>query len=254
MAINPATTDAVAITQLDQLTLALETLLVGSNSDGKMGSFKAQEFADFIAPYLAAYGDTPFIANSGSPLPNPITKSTAITFVGAGTFDQTTGSDVVTTEELNVLFWSSNGVTGIWVLGVAIPIDLSGYTTKEETNEIELRLDRDLIKLDRKNIFNKTEVISGQLVSVGGSLPAGVAKIVLDANYNTTGYIEVIAGKSYTIQGVDIGSNSCFLGVFKTKNISEEGIRINSNNPTIPATYKYLIFTTKSTTFTADLD
>lgn len=252
--INPNLVEIVKVTELPTLELALENYFAHCGVDGTLYKLNIQGLVDFIAPYLSALGSSPFVANTGSPLPNPIEKPTAITFVGVGNFDQTTGSNVVTTEELNVLFWSSNGVTGTWILGVAIPIDLSGYTTKEETNEIELRLDRDLIKLDRKNIFNKNEIQNGQLVSVGGSLPIGAAKIVIDANYDTTGYIEVEEGKSYIIQGVIIGSDSCFLGVFKTKDISEEGVRINSNNPTIPPTYKYLVFTTKSTTFTADLD
>lgn len=132
MAIDPQTTDTVTIPQLDPLTLALETFLVGANADGKMGNFTADDLANFIAPYISALGSSPFVANTGNPLPNPIDKTTAITFVGPGDFDQTTGANVVTTEELNVLFWSSNGVTGSWVLGVEVPIDLSGYATIEQ--------------------------------------------------------------------------------------------------------------------------
>lgn len=132
MAIDPQNTDTVAIPQLPDLVLALEIFLVGANADGKMGKFTAQQLADFIAPYISALGSSPFVANTGSPLPNPIDKPTAITFVGIGDFDQTTGANVVTTEELNVLFWASNGVTGTWVLGVAVPIDLSAYKTNTQ--------------------------------------------------------------------------------------------------------------------------
>lgn len=137
MAIDPQTTDTVTIPQLDPLVLALETFLVGANADGQMGHFTAKQLAEFIAPYVSALGASPFVENTGSPLPNPIDKPTAITFVGAGTFDQTTGADIVTTEELNVLFWSSDdGITGTWTIGVEVPVDLANYYNKEEVDDL----------------------------------------------------------------------------------------------------------------------
>lgn len=133
MAIDPHNTDAVAITQLDPLTpLSIATYLVGANEDGKMGNFTANELATFISPYVAAIGASSYIATTGTVLSNPTEKDAAFTFVGAGTFTQTTGGSITTTELLNILSW--DGTT--WSVSLEIPLNLDGYIQESDLNII----------------------------------------------------------------------------------------------------------------------
>ena len=61
-----------------------------------------------------------YIPTSGSILPDPDAGSQYVTYVGQGIFTQTNGADVITTELLNLLTRSSEGV---WSISVPIPID-----------------------------------------------------------------------------------------------------------------------------------
>lgn len=216
MAIDPNNTDAVAITQLDPLNpLSIATYLVGCNADGKMGNFTAEQLADIIAPYLAAYGDTPFVANTGSPLPNPITKATAITFVGAGIFDQTTGSDVETTEALNALFWASNGVTGTWTIGIEIPIVMTDYVSKVEGQDsldvasqnfdrttVDTLIARTFDPAINVPIFSDTAgTFSGWATSIG--TPQNFNKIPLKLRTRTTPFTQI----SFRIFDIDANAS-----------------------------------------------
>lgn len=199
MAINPATTDTVTIPQLDPLILALETYLVGANSDGKMGRFTANELADFIAPYISAIGASPFVTNTGSPLPNPISMPTAVTFVGLGTFDQTTGSDVTTTEELNLLFWSSNGVTGTWTIGIAISVDLTEYS---KSVDVVKKSDLTLVG---KQMFNSAAIVVGESVSFASGT------VTVSATSARSPYIPVTGLQTYTLQGLFFGASKALI-------------------------------------------
>lgn len=239
MAINPATTDAVTITQLDDLVLAIETFLVGSNADGKMGKFTAQQLAELLAPYVSAIGASPFVANTGSPLPNPIEKPTAITFVGIGDFDQTTGANVVTTEELNVLFWSSpDGVTGTWVIGVAIPIDLTGYISEADLTKINAS----------QQLFDKTNFRDNSLTSgTTGLQTAGTG-------YQTTQDIDIpvgvtdinFSGLTTTLHRVSFYNGTTFL-------TPQTQLSLASGVVEIPATATKFNFTYRHSSDTTDV-
>lgn len=211
MAIDPQNTDAVAITQLDPLTpLSIATYLVGCNDDGKMGNFTAEQLADIIAPYVSAIGSSPFVANTGSPLPNPIDKPTAITFVGVGDFDQTTGANVVTTEELNVLFWSSlDGVTGTWVLGVEVPIDLTDYVLQTDFAPIQSAVEN--ITIDSPQLSDNSVFQSGYYSgTTGGSLSSTnwirTPRIAVDPDW---------IGEEMTISGYGIVSSGAALVIIR---------------------------------------
>lgn len=122
----PKEYDAVPLTALETLPLALQNFIAHCGADGILGKIDIQGLTDFLVPLIANIGATPFIENTGSPLPNPVDKDSGITIVGAGTFDQTTGSDIVTTEPINFLFWDGTS----WSVGVEVPVNLSEYALK----------------------------------------------------------------------------------------------------------------------------
>jgi hypothetical protein len=78
----------------------------------------------------AAAGASGFVAIPGTVLPNITDQSAAYSFIGLGTFTQTTGGSIQTTQLLNVIGW--NGTT--WVLVFAIPLSLAAYMLKADYN------------------------------------------------------------------------------------------------------------------------
>lgn len=138
----PKEYDAVPLTALETLPLALQNFIAHCGPDGILGKIDIQGLTDFLVPLIANIGATPFIENTGSPLPNPVDKDSGITIVGAGTFAQTTGSDIVTTEALNVLFWDGTS----WSVGVEVPISIVGYLKEEDVfnGDVPTYLDLDI--------------------------------------------------------------------------------------------------------------
>lgn len=125
----PKEYDAVPLTALETLPLALQNFIAHCGADGILGKIDVNSLATFLAPYVTAIGGASYEPASGTVLPNPTEKESAFTFVGTGTYTQTTGGDVVTTEPINVLAW--DGET--WDLVTAIEIDLNLYATKAES-------------------------------------------------------------------------------------------------------------------------
>lgn len=135
--INPNLVEIVKIPDLPDLAIQAANYIAHSGANGVAGKINFTALVDFISQYLPNLDSSPFVPFSGTVLPNPVDKPTAVTFVGAQTSTQTTGGNVVTTQPLNVLFWTSNGTTGTWTIGVAIPIDLTGYVQKTDQGYID---------------------------------------------------------------------------------------------------------------------
>lgn len=135
MAINPEEITTVRVGELVPDIWSLPDLLP-HEVDGALRQGSVQGLADLISDYIGTVSSlafNPTTVNSGETL--PATTTTEWMFVGKGTFlNVGGGSDIITTEELNVL--TSNG--SYWSLAVEIPIDVefsgvvqtirSGYT------------------------------------------------------------------------------------------------------------------------------
>lgn len=116
MAIDPQEIDVTTVDKLDDLNLAIGNFLAHTNLNGKLGKATINQLATFIAPYVTAIGGSGFLATTGTVL--PAASAGKFTIVDAGTFTQTTGGSIVTTELLNIL--GSSATT--WSLVEAIPL------------------------------------------------------------------------------------------------------------------------------------
>lgn len=121
MAINPAEITTVSVNQLVPADWNLSDLLPHEVA-GLLKQGTVNGLADLISAYIGTVSSlafNPTTVNSGETL--PVTTITEWMFVGKGTFlNVGGGSDITTTEELNVLV--SNG--SYWSLAVEIPIDV----------------------------------------------------------------------------------------------------------------------------------
>ena len=108
MAINPAEITTVKVGELVPDIWSLPDLLP-HEVDGALRQGSVQGLADLISDYIGTVSSLAFnprTVNSGETL--PATTTTEWMFVGKGTFlNVGGGSDIITTEELNVL--TSNG-------------------------------------------------------------------------------------------------------------------------------------------------
>lgn len=227
MAINPELIETKTIPQLPDLALALENFFAHSGANGIAGKATINQLVTLISTQIPALDSSPFVPNTGTPLPNPIEKPTAITFVGVGTFDQTTGADVVTTEELNVLFWSSNGTTGTWTIGVAIPINLIDYILKADVKDIGL-FDEAYIQV------NKNIASNGNIGSTAG--------------YKSVIGLPISANTQYTVGGF-LGINTKYLAFADAGGVVVGTPKILTTVPVIvtsPPTAVTMRFTIKS--------
>jgi len=118
--------ETITIPALPDLVLAISTFLEGSNADQKSGKFTAAQLATFLAPYVTAVGGSGYVATTGTVLPQAAAGK--YTIVGPGTYTQTTGGNVVTTQPINIL--ASNASS--WVLVTAIPLTLTDYVKKSD--------------------------------------------------------------------------------------------------------------------------
>lgn len=80
---------------------------------GKNVKVKIDFLAKLIAPFVPG-GQNGFIEVTTNVLPNPVGMPSGYALVGQTTFSQTTGAAITTPGLLNVLAWTSNGVTGTW--------------------------------------------------------------------------------------------------------------------------------------------
>jgi hypothetical protein len=119
--INPAEITTVSVHELVPAVWSLDDLLP-HEVDETLRQGSVQGLADLISAYIGTVSSlafNPTTVNSGETL--PATTTTEWMFVGKGTFlNVGGGSDITTTEELNVL--TSNGT--YWSLAVQIPIDV----------------------------------------------------------------------------------------------------------------------------------
>jgi len=119
--INPAEITTVSVHELVPAVWGLDDLLP-HEVDETLRQGSVQGLADLISAYIGTVSSlafNPTTVNSGETL--PATTTTEWMFVGKGTFlNVGGGSDITTTEELNVL--TSNGT--YWSLAVQIPIDV----------------------------------------------------------------------------------------------------------------------------------
>lgn len=121
MAIDPNNITTVKVGQLPPKNWSLTDLLPHEVL-GLLGSGTVQNLGDLMADYIGTVSSLAFnstLVNDGETL--PVTSSKEFMFIGKGTFQNVGGgSDIVTTEPLNVL--TSNGT--YWELAVEIPIDV----------------------------------------------------------------------------------------------------------------------------------
>lgn len=132
MAIDPNIINILSLQQLDDVAIALDNLFPTSGPLGRLGKNTFRNLIPVIAPYVASIGGSGYVAVTGTVLPNPTSLTSGYTLVQAGTFTQTTGGNVVTTQPINILSW--NGTT--WTLTAAIPIDLSNFVAKTDPDYI----------------------------------------------------------------------------------------------------------------------
>ncbi|AXF52394.1 MAG: hypothetical protein [Caudoviricetes sp.] len=109
-----------------------------------------------------------------------------------------------------------------------------------------------------KNLFDKNKVVQGEMVNAVTTPTVGV-KVITFANWARGPYIKVTggeSGKNYVISGITINSNQMFAGLFNNDVTDDEvGTRITTNNFFVgPGETKYLAFSVKSPTFTADVN
>ena len=84
-------------------------------------------------------------------------------------------------------FTQKSGSSYSWVAAGSTVIDLSGYATKEEVNQLNLK---GVVKSPGVNLFDKSTVKLGYLINASGNEEA-------NASYNASDYIPVTAGESY---------------------------------------------------------
>lgn len=128
MAINPENIDTTDLSKLDTATLALTNYFAHSLPNGFLQKSTIANLATFLAPYVSSIGGSGYVLVNSNELPNPTDLDSGFSLVGSGTFTQTTGSDIITTEVLNILNW--NGTT--WSLAFAIPVNLLNYATSAQ--------------------------------------------------------------------------------------------------------------------------
>jgi len=114
------------VTELPDLALTLQNYFAHCGLDGVLYKINIQGLVDYITPYVADLGSSPFIGISGTVLPNPTTLDSGIGFVGPGTYTQTTGGNIVTTNTFNILGW--DGTTWSYLSSIAVPTGPSGWS------------------------------------------------------------------------------------------------------------------------------
>lgn len=207
--INPDLVNIKTPDQLESVALTLATKIFAFNPDGTFGDMSLDDMAEYLAPFVSTYGDTPLETFTGTVATNPIAKATAMAVVGAQTTTQTTGGSVVTTNPINFLFWNSNGTTGTWSIGLSIPITLTDYIAKSDLTKI----------VTSKNLFDKdTATQAGQIDSVTGS-------VIAIASYFTSDFIAILPG-SYHGQATD--------GISTSGKTMRKRIRYDANKTLIP--------------------
>lgn len=200
----PKEYDAVPLTALETLPLALHNFIAHCGADGVLGKVDIQGLVDYIAPFIAAIGSSSYVSTTGTVLSNPTDLTSAFTFVSAGTYTQTTGGDVVVTDPFNLLSW--NGTTWSYTTGIA-----SGLFLTEEDISTEFVLDSD-------QLFDvATMVTQGYVDSSGGivtsevgsevatvPLPEGSTSIAVSGLNNVTGGTK--RGRFYNVSNAIVGS------------------------------------------------
>lgn len=229
----PKEYDAVPLTALETLPLALQNFIAHCGPDGILGKIDIQGLTDFLVPLIANIGATPFIENTGSPLPNPVDKDSGITIVGAGTFAQTTGSDIVTTEALNVLFWDGTS----WSVGVEVPIDLTDYATIDMVPVMSV----DDSELARGIVELPTEpAMPGKTISSNSTITDNV-------DFNLSDYYKVIPGHTIKLSSINGSQYSNYVGIYDENKVpagNRLGTGVGTANAeyTIPEGVSYVVF------------
>lgn len=181
MAINPEEIDVTTVDKLDDLTLALGTFFAHTNLNGKLGKASINQLATFLAPYITAIGGSGFLATTGTVLPSA--SAGKFTIVGAGTFTQTTGGNVVTTELINIL--GSSATT--WSLVKAIPLPANIMLKTDLQTSI-------IPALTNPDIKPARTVGSGIIANTGGTFSVNalydsiIIPLTKNTGYNISGY------------------------------------------------------------------
>lgn len=102
------------VTELISKLPFMQSYFSHCGDDGVLYKATLDQLATFLAPYITAIGGSGFIATTGTVL--PAASAGKFTIVGAGTYTQTTGGSITTTEFLNILGSSATS----WSLATAI--------------------------------------------------------------------------------------------------------------------------------------
>lgn len=266
MPINPDLIEIKKVTELPDLAIAITNYFAHCKPDGVLGKATMQALAAFIAPYVASVGSSGYIAVTGTVLPNPTLTASAFTIVGAGTFTQTTGGSVITTQPLNVLSW--NGTT--WSITVAIPIDLTNYVQKNDADYVKAIASvkqNDLTDAESaatdlgrwSNVFGSPTfaIVSGKLritFTAGISQAIGIPSI-LSANTQTSVSlkIKVVSGTPNIIK-VGFFSSTINPGTLSITPTATESVYTGSITPTIDAAFSVGISAANNTGQVIEID
>lgn len=120
------------LSKLDTLAFAISNYIAHSLPNGKLYKNTIANFATFVSPYVSQVGSAAYIPVSGGELPSPA-NDIAFTIVGKKTLTQTVGDDVVATGDLNILGWDGTS----WSLVEAIALDLTGYASQSEVDDLQ---------------------------------------------------------------------------------------------------------------------
>lgn len=108
--------------------------------------------------------------------------------------------------------------------------------------------------LIRKNYFDKSiPLIENSCVNVGGTIPAGVARISAVSGWNRIDFIYFNEPGDYTLSGISIGIDKMYAGIFNSPS-DIDGVRFNTNTFTIPEGGAYVTFNVKSDVAEVDIN
>lgn len=164
MSINPENVDLVTVNNLDPIVLSLNRFIAHCGSDGKLGKATLQQLVDFTAPYISSLGASAYVNITGTVLPDPVTENN-YSIVGAGTYSQTGESDLVLTDDLNIIFW--NGTTWTLTKGITLGADFATLA------DLDLKADISDVFIGGVNLFDPSQVDNTKIISGNVPGPAG---------------------------------------------------------------------------------
>lgn len=218
--------ETITIPELDTLVADINTLIEASNATGSSGKMTLAALSNIVAPYVASITASGLVfPNSGTPtvLPNPVTAGVYATILGAGTYTQTTGSNITATGLINIL----SRVGGVWFLVKEIFIPITHKPSEQPF----------------KNRFNKNTTVHQGYVDAG----SGTLQTTTTLEISRSAAIDVYGLNNLTISGLVLspGFNAW---VFQTESgaVLTKGVLSNTTTTLpVPASAKYFYFNTQ---------